>query len=188
MYASDQTTTPNEAFYDWMIETDGYSDIFLDPNDVNRTVGNTVHIAIEGEDIDNDFTFTSESGDTSTTGNYTFDPLLNKLTTQVFLLAPAPLDVTIESVTATAVSLFWTSPTIINNYDVIQYDIELTENVFGLPTVRASTTGTSVTVTGLEEYNTYGCKVASVSSSGAGPFSSLVNFTTLEAGTSTLGT
>ena len=68
VYASDQTTTPNEAFYDWMIESDGYSDIFLDPDDVNRTVGDTVYVAIEGEDTDNDFTFTSENGDTSTRG------------------------------------------------------------------------------------------------------------------------
>ena len=70
VYASDQTTTPNEAFYDWMVETDGYSDVFLDPDDVNRTVGDTVYVAIEGEDTDNDFTFTSENGDTSTRGNY----------------------------------------------------------------------------------------------------------------------
>ena len=70
VYASDQIKTPNEAFYDWMIETDGYSDVFLDPNDVNRTVEDTVYVAIEGEDTDNDFSFTPENGDTSTTGNY----------------------------------------------------------------------------------------------------------------------
>ena len=62
VYASDQTTTPNEAFYDWTIETDGYSDVFLDPDDVNR---DTVYVAIEGEDTDNDFTFVSEEGDTT---------------------------------------------------------------------------------------------------------------------------
>ena len=71
VYASDQTTTPNEAFYDWMIETDGYSAVFLDPNDVNRTVGDTVYVTIEGEDTDNDFAFTSESGDT-TRGKFFF--------------------------------------------------------------------------------------------------------------------
>ena len=71
VYASDQIKTHNEAFYDWMIETDGYSEVFLDPNDVNRTLGDSVYIAVEGEDTDNDFTFTPENGDTSTTGNYT---------------------------------------------------------------------------------------------------------------------
>ena len=65
VYASDQTTTPNEAFYDWMIETGGYSDVYLDPTDVNRTIGDTVYVAIEGEDTDNDFTFVSEEGDTT---------------------------------------------------------------------------------------------------------------------------
>ena len=73
VYASDRITTPNEAFYDWMIETDGYSDIFLDPIEVSRIVGDTVYVVIEGEDVDNDFTFTSENGDTSTprTGEFT---------------------------------------------------------------------------------------------------------------------
>ena len=65
VYASDQTRTPNEAFYDWMIETDGYSDVYLDPNAVNRTIDDTVYIAIEGNDVDNDFTLVSEEGDTT---------------------------------------------------------------------------------------------------------------------------
>ena len=95
---------------------------------------------------------------------------------------PTPQNVTIESITATTVTVSWIPPTIDNPDNIIQYDIELSEEEFGLSTLRASTTGTSVTVTGLEEYNTYGCKVAAVSSAGAGPFSSTVNFTTLEAG------
>ena len=70
VYASDQITTPNEAFYDWMIETDGYAAVFLDPNEVNRTAGDTVYVVIEGEDTDNDFTFRSENGDASTPGEY----------------------------------------------------------------------------------------------------------------------
>lgn len=68
LYASDQTTTPNEAFYDWMIETDGSDDVFLDPDDVDRTIGDTVYVAIEGEGTNNEFTFVAEEGDT-TAGN-----------------------------------------------------------------------------------------------------------------------
>ena len=66
VYASDQITTPNEAFHDWMIETDGYSDVFLDPNDVNRTVGDTVYVAIEGEEESNNYELSTTTGDTST--------------------------------------------------------------------------------------------------------------------------
>ena len=65
VYASDRTTTPNEAFYDWMIETDSYSDVYLDPNAVNRTIGDTVYVAIEGKGVENDFSFISEEGDTA---------------------------------------------------------------------------------------------------------------------------
>ena len=68
LYASDQTPTPNEAFYDWMIETDGYSDVFLDPHlphGINRTIGDTVYVAIEGVDESNNFTLTVVSGDTT---------------------------------------------------------------------------------------------------------------------------
>ena len=93
----------------------------------------------------------------------------------------APVNVTIESVTSTTVSISWTAPT---SGDIRRYDIELSEKVFGLSTVKKSTTETYITVTGLEEYNTYGCRVAAVSRSDIGTFSSLVNFTTLEAGRS----
>ena len=88
---------------------------------------------------------------------------------------------TIESVTATTVSISWTAPT---SDGISRYDIELIEEAFGLSTVKNSTTETYITVTGLEEYNAYGCRVAAVSGSDIGTFSSLVNFTTLEAGRS----
>ena len=68
IYASDQTTTPNEAFHDWMVETDEYSDVFLDPNELNRPVGDAVYVAITGEEEANSFDFMSTSGDTSTQG------------------------------------------------------------------------------------------------------------------------
>ena len=71
VYASDRTTTPNEAFYDWRFETDSSSEVYLDPDAVNRTIGDTVYIAIEGEDEDNDFTLVSEEGDT-TKGWYSY--------------------------------------------------------------------------------------------------------------------
>ena len=89
---------------------------------------------------------------------------------------------TIGTVTATTVNVSWTAPTTDDSVDIIRYDIELSEEQFGLPTVKANTAGTSITVTGLEEYNTYECIVAAVSNEGIGTFSSPVNFTTSEAG------
>jgi receptor-type tyrosine-protein phosphatase Q len=160
VYVSDQTTTPNEAFYDWMIETDGYSDVYLDPDAVNRTIGDTVYIAIEGQEPDNDFTLVTEEGDTTSAPD-------------------APVNVTIGTVTATTVAVSWTAPMSSNR--IIRYNIEVSEEEFGLSPVKVNTIGTSVTVTGLEEYNTYGCKVAAVTNSQAGEFSPFVNFTTLEA-------
>ena len=65
VYASSQTTTPNKAFYDFMIETSGYSDIYLDPHNFHTTIGENVYIAVEGVGMNNNFTFISEQGDTS---------------------------------------------------------------------------------------------------------------------------
>ena len=64
MYVSDQITTPNEAFYDWMAETSECLDIYLDPNELNRTAGDSVHIVIQGVDMHNEFLFISEYGNT----------------------------------------------------------------------------------------------------------------------------
>lgn len=47
-----------------MIETDGYSDTFLDPAYVNE-VNVHVHVAIQGADVNNAFTFIAEEGDTT---------------------------------------------------------------------------------------------------------------------------
>ena len=69
LYASDIIETPNEALYDWKVETDGYDDVFIDPADLDRPVlGNSVYVSIEGLEDSNTFTIDSTMGDTSTTG------------------------------------------------------------------------------------------------------------------------
>ena len=92
------------------------------------------------------------------------------------------MNVTIGTITATTVTISWTPPASHNADDITRYDLELSEEQFGLPTLKANSTGTSITVTGLEEHNTYACKVAAVSRSNVGMFSSSVIFTTLESG------
>ena len=84
--------------------------------------------------------------------------------------------------TTTTVNISWSEPTNIDPINIIRYDIEVSEEQFGLSTVEVNTVETSVIVTGLEEYNTYMCRVAAVSNSQVGIFSTFVNFTTLEAG------
>ena len=42
VYASGQTRTPNEAFNDWMIETDSYSDYYFNPDDFYRAISENV--------------------------------------------------------------------------------------------------------------------------------------------------
>ena len=98
----------------------------------------------------------------------------------------APSNITIEAITATTVSISWTDLTVINATNIIQYKIEVTDNQFGLPAIEVITAETSVVIAGLEEYNNYSCKIAVVSKSQIGTFSSLFNFTTLEAGNYTL--
>ena len=92
------------------------------------------------------------------------------------------MNVTIVTITATTVAISWTPPASHNADDITRYDLELSEEQFGLPTLKANTTAASITVTGLEEHNTYACKVAAVSRSNVGMFSSSANFTTLESG------
>ena len=64
IYVSDLIATPNEAFYEWTGETNGCLDIFLDPDQLNRTVGVSVHVVIQGVDTHNEFLFISENGNT----------------------------------------------------------------------------------------------------------------------------
>ena len=71
LYASDIIQTPNEALYDWKIETDGYSDVFLDPTELGRPVaGDSVFVSIEGLQASNSFAIDTTFGDTSTNRNY----------------------------------------------------------------------------------------------------------------------
>ena len=101
----------------------------------------------------------------------------------LFCIAPdAPVNVTIGTVTTTTVSISWIAPTSYNPDRIVRYDIEVTEGQLGLSPVKVNSMETSILVTGLEEHNKYSCKVAAVSNSQVGQFSSLVNFTTLEAG------
>ena len=69
VYASSVVQTPNEAFHDAQFSTDGWEDVYIDPNDLsNSNTADKVYIAIESKETSS-FTLSIDNGDTST-GNY----------------------------------------------------------------------------------------------------------------------
>lgn len=67
-YASDRVRNPDESDYEWRIETDRYSDAFIDPSTLGRPAGDSLYVALKGTQLNNTFTLDSTTEDTSTTG------------------------------------------------------------------------------------------------------------------------
>ena len=65
---------------------------------------------------------------------------------------------------------------------IVYYQIVALQFQFDIPDIRVNTTFTSHTLTNLEEDNEYTITIAAATQVGVGPFSSPVNFTTLEDG------
>ena len=72
MYASDQSQSPSEieGSYNWVMTTDWYEDIFINPAMMNRSIGNTMFITLKGNATYSNVTINTSFGDTSTTGRY----------------------------------------------------------------------------------------------------------------------
>ena len=49
LYISSSISTPSEAFYDAVIETDGWDEIYLEPNDLCNDKADIVYITILGD-------------------------------------------------------------------------------------------------------------------------------------------
>ena len=63
-YASDRYRNPTSTQgYDWRVETDGYTDVYIDPELLNRDAGPYIYVAIEGLESDCDFSLNSTEGD-----------------------------------------------------------------------------------------------------------------------------
>lgn len=63
-YVSDRLTNPTQSQgYDWRVETDNYTDLFIDPTLLERDSGEYVYIAIEGLQANNNFSLNSTVGD-----------------------------------------------------------------------------------------------------------------------------
>ena len=63
-FASDRLTNPTGTQgYDWRIETDDYTDVFIDPILLNRDPGEYIYISIEGLHVTNTFSLNTTLGD-----------------------------------------------------------------------------------------------------------------------------
>ena len=63
-YASDLIQNPNdEQGYVWKVTSSGFVNVFLDPSSLNRPVGSTLYVALEGSSSSNSFTLSATSGD-----------------------------------------------------------------------------------------------------------------------------
>ena len=63
-YASDRIRNPTGTQgYDWRVETDGYTDVFIDPILLDRDPGQYIYVAIEGLQTNNNFSLNSTQGD-----------------------------------------------------------------------------------------------------------------------------
>ena len=63
-YSSDQIQNPTSTQgYDWRIETDGYADVYIDPDLLNRNPGQYIYAAIEGLESGSNFSLNSTVAD-----------------------------------------------------------------------------------------------------------------------------
>ena len=70
LFASNKIQNPNEAFYDWKLETNSSADVYISlegitKQQVQQFVNSTIFISIKGQSGVNNFTLNSTSGDTT---------------------------------------------------------------------------------------------------------------------------
>lgn len=69
LYASTVVETPNEALYDVKVETNGFEDTYIDPNNLSPSSGTQLYVAVVGTSVSNSLSVSASAGDTST-GTY----------------------------------------------------------------------------------------------------------------------
>ena len=72
-FASNRIENPNEALYDFRVETSSSADVYISMDNLQGN-SSTIYISIEGQSGINNFTLNTTSGDT-TTGTYVTDYL-----------------------------------------------------------------------------------------------------------------
>ena len=101
----------------------------------------------------------------------------------LLLVPDPPSNVQIISTGTTTATLSWIAPGNVDPTDLLSNTVECTESRFSLPalSVSLSSSATSHTLSELEEFDTYTCRVAAANGVGSSEFSSPVVFTTQEA-------
>ena len=73
LFASNKIRNPNEAFYDWRLETRSSADIYISLEGISsigkrqvvQSANTTIFVSIEGQSVTNNFTLNTTYGDTT---------------------------------------------------------------------------------------------------------------------------
>ena len=99
------------------------------------------------------------------------------------LPVPAPpTNLRVTFINSTSVTISWQAPPFDPTITIASYRLVVSETEFGLNDTVASSTTTSYTFTGLEEYNNYTCSVVAVSTYDGVSNETVISFTTPQGG------
>ena len=99
---------------------------------------------------------------------------------------PPPTNLQVTLINSTSVTISWQAPPPDPAITIASYRLVVSEDQFGLNDSVASSTTTSYTFTGLEEYNNYTCSVVAVSTHGGVSNETVISFTTSQGGSSSI--
>ena len=94
-----------------------------------------------------------------------------------------PTNLRVALINSTSVTISWQAPPPVSTVTIASYRLVVSETQFGLNNSVASSTTTSYTFTGLEEYNNYTCSVVAVSTYDVISTETAISFTTPQGGT-----
>ena len=97
-------------------------------------------------------------------------------------LPAPPTNLQVTFINSTSVTISWQAPPPDPTVTITSYRLVVSETEFGLNDTVASTTMTSYTFTGLEEYNNYTCSVVSISTYDVVSIETVISFTTSQGG------
>ena len=121
------------------------------------------------------------------TNTFSCSIILKHILSHAALPVPAPpTNLQVTFINSTSVTISWQAPPPDPTVTVASYRLVVSEDQFGLNDSVASSTTTSYTFTGLEEYNNYTCSVVAVSTYGGVSNETVISFTTSQGGSSCL--